>query len=94
MQRTHKYTWEKVKLIFLMPILEITIKNSFQLKSAPNFWCPGTRTLVPPQFFWCFLGCLFSFMLAVLDCCCCFCVVDVYKTIAGTLPPNMSAQNH
>ena len=30
----------------------------------------------------------------MLDCCCCFCDVVVYKKIAGTLPPNMSKQNH
>ena len=38
------------KLIFLMPILEIkTKKPVFSRKRAPEFWCPGTRTLVPPQ---------------------------------------------
>ena len=46
-RKCHKYTWEKDKLIFLMSILEITIKNSCQLERAPEFWCPGTRTLVP-----------------------------------------------
>ena len=34
---------KKDKLIFLMSILEITIKNSCQLERAPEFWCPGTR---------------------------------------------------
>ena len=33
-----------------MSILEITIKNSCQLERASEFWCLGTRTLVPPHF--------------------------------------------
>ena len=37
----HKNTLrKKEKLIFLMPILEITIKTSCQLERAPEFWCP------------------------------------------------------
>ena len=64
---------KKDKLIFLMSILEITIKNQL------STW-KGTRTLVPLQFFWCFLDCLFSFMLAGAG-------VDRGKTIARTHAP-------
>ena len=58
MQRTHKYTWEKRQIdIPDAHSRDYNKKTSCQLERAPEFWCLGTRTLVPSQFFWCFLGC-------------------------------------
>ena len=56
-KNTNWYSW--------WPFLSLQYDTSCQLERAPEFWCPGTRTLVPPQFVWCFLGCVSSMLLAV-----------------------------
>ena len=46
-KKTNRYSWSQ--------FLRLKQKPCCQLERAPEFWCPGTRTLVPPHFFGDFL---------------------------------------
>ena len=48
-----------------MPILEITIKYLLSTWKGTRVLVPGRQNSGASTFFWCFLGCVFSFMLAV-----------------------------